>query len=1609
MAKTQKRKKKNFRLRRSVRRTLGALLMMTAIIVAAIPFPDAAATDTGESGTQEEERVLEAPVYEVEPDDTINIDVELTGNPDFTAYTIKEIDGIWWYEWQFKYFLMENNDSKAIIHSYNQDYKTKDIYLKDTINTGYPYVTETKMEEEFTNHGTITVGFDEYQDERYLYYFPEACKQVEQNLEDGLTSVSVTVTPSEVLKNDIEKKLEYYCEYIFDGGKLAGKGYTMVGVWASKSTINDPTITDNQVKIFIPGEKNIGGGNTVDYSEDENGFLYSIANSHRLFGIGNEALKGVKNVDTLTMSDQIRYIGDSAFENSFVREVTVQNVAEIGNYAFKGCDKLESFNATDALQVIGTEAFYGTKLKSIKLPAVKIGEGAFAKNDDLSLVSFEGGSNIIIGAFAFYDCPSLSSQDLSGVRIVEIGEGAFALSVLDDGTCKDFKFPSELSEITRFGEGILSGRTELKTVTMPASLGRVPTDDGLPENTFDGCKSLEVVTFPESSVYLAFGADFFCEVQNPDFYVTGPAKLAANSENPALPRQSTWSTSMSNDAPVPYVYKIDGKQYYEISNGDYLLLIDDKGTLVSCDFLDTTGDGLPDPTKIPEMVIPDKVANKVISNIAPGCFGESGIETDILDYIEKLIIKDGGNIKEIGNNVFQGAALMKEAYIGDSILKIGDKAFADISNLEKVTIGKNISQIGNGAFENCIALSDVIFKTPDNTATLTKDKIGDNAFTTNSGRLVFTGTIAENYGPFNYAMDPAKYADPEDGIRICYKTGDPSNLTVILDDRNHLPTLMDYPKFDDLDQIIIDTLDEEGNVIEQKNLLQKYQENDVLTPAEEALINATLFVEIPAGVKSIDTRGYLNNTSEQTVNPGQVVTNSMNREIYFSDDTEYPYGDTYTEYGLFNGMIDDRSTVTEAIPRGDDNILSITMHTVEYLPTISNDDLVGMGEEDYTGGAFYSCESLQRVALGSAMQDVGSVPFKDCLSLSEVDAADTQNYVSDNKILYEKVTNVLDDGTTVSGLEIVEVLHTRGLTGDLDVNSMADPLLSDVVSIAPAAFMNTTVGSVDLNGTRSELKIIPEDCFKGSQGLNYTYLPSNIRIILDGAFEDTGINGNIYIYGKEVDVKNDAFRGEDGKTVWTYKDTAAWNSVKDITNITVRPLEDTFRVTFYNSVNGQVIKAVDVEEGEKAEAPEGSEIPKVNGMKFKGWSTDEWKKVTKDLVVMALYESTGSGTGTGGGTGTGDGGTKVPGGVDKDGDGLPDVDENGNKLYTLTVTNGTGGGRYAAGKVVNIQAGAAPDGAGFTHWSSTNKDVIFNDATKPSTSLTMPAADTTVVSNFAGYYRLDVVYGSGSGSYPAGAKVEIQAVDAPQGRSFASWRSSTSALTIENARKQTTTVTMPKSNATVTATYMDNGSISGNSTNKNSQNGTKVIITKPGILNTDKASAYVSGSSDNFIVKISESAEATDAVQKALQAKYPDMTRVRYFAMDISLYDATGTRKITDTTGLKINITLPIPEALREYAGNNKIAAVVNGQIEDLAPKFVTIDGVPCISFTATHFSPYTIYVDTANLTTVSNTLDSTPKTGDGIHPKWFLSIGLASISMILFLKKDKRYTTKLS
>ncbi len=221
----------------------------------------------------------------------------------------------------------------------------------------------------------------------------------------------------------------------------------------------------------------------------------------------------------------------------------------------------------------------------------------------------------------------------------------------------------------------------------------------------------------------------------------------------------------------------------------------------------------------------------------------------------------------------------------------------------------------------------------------------------------------------------------------------------------------------------------------------------------------------------------------------------------------------------------------------------------------------------------------------------------------------------------------------------------------------------------------------------------------------------------------------------------------------------------------------------------------------------------------------------------------------------------------------------------------------------------------------------------------------------------------------------------------------------------TSTSTVPNRPSSSTSTTGTNGTVN-NTTNGTTNNGNKIYITKNGISNTDVASLAVSGSTDNFIVRITESPEATAAVEQSLTNTYGSLNGLAYLPMDISLYDSTGQNKITDSTGLNITVTMPIPDVLIQYGGNARVAAADNGNLQQITPRFTTIDGIACVSFVPPHFSPYVIYVDTNNLI-AGQMLDSTPATGDPIHPKWFAAIGMACVSILLFVLSDGRKRRK--
>ena len=132
--------------------------------------------------------------------------------------------------------------------------------------------------------------------------------------------------------------------------------------------------------------------------------------------------------------------------------------------------------------------------------------------------------------------------------------------------------------------------------------------------------------------------------------------------------------------------------------------------------------------------------------------------------------------------------------------------------------------------------------------------------------------------------------------------------------------------------------------------------------------------------------------------------------------------------------------------------------------------------------------------------------------------------------------------------------------------------------------------------------------------------------------------------------------------------------------------------------------------------------------------------------------------------------------------------------YTLKVVNGSGSGTYAAGTVVTITANAPPAGQSFLKWTG----ATVSNPNTPTTTLTMPAANTTVTAKYSSQtYTLTVVNGTGSGTYAAGTVVTITANTPPAGQTFLNW----TGATVSNANLSTTTLTMPSANTTVTANY----------------------------------------------------------------------------------------------------------------------------------------------------------------------------------------------------------------
>jgi len=188
----------------------------------------------------------------------------------------------------------------------------------------------------------------------------------------------------------------------------------------------------------------------------------------------------------------------------------------------------------------------------------------------------------------------------------------------------------------------------------------------------------------------------------------------------------------------------------------------------------------------------------------------------------------------------------------------------------------------------------------------------------------------------------------------------------------------------------------------------------------------------------------------------------------------------------------------------------------------------------------------------------------------------------------------------------------------------------------------------------------------------------------------------------------------------------------------------------------------------------------------------------------------------------------------------------------------------------------------------------------------------------------------------------------------------------------------------------------------------EIIQTPAEIKNPELISVKPNGEAftQSVEVRIKEDATVKKVIEDALdEVIKEELTETTVFPLDISLYIKGTDTKVQPNEGTSVTITCPIPESLLTNKDSIKVVCIIDGKLTVLETKVVLIDGVYCVEFTATHFSPYAMVVDSANelsnvgetanpavsaTTPVKHTIAKNPKTSGNN------TVGIISIIAIL-------------
>ncbi len=1523
-------KKKSRRLKRSVRRTLGTLLLISALIVAAIPVDylqaegEDAPADWG---------VLDAADDKI-PVVTDKDIIYSTGDGKFQFALSPKTAGA--------------SDKVAVILGYTGGVLSEPLEIPNTVD-----VYAQLYDNDGTGKGFVAVG----KNNNFLYYRVAIMGTKEQQkVENGVPVVDSNGNP---VMEEVEVEVGHHFNPCF---------FEDYANWGSKNASE---------LYYYPDNKDTGINPDPILATDTN---FQRIRDVQVWYVGNQYLEGSNGAWNVAGNVTYATRDRGVFANQGnITELRVgEYMSGIGNYAFYNCTSLKGITLNNNLNTIGV--------------------GSFANCYNMTSANLPLSSNIaVIGGHAFDSCRSLKNFVLP-VPVQKIGDSAFEnCEGLEEIDLTAGGQEVSLSEIGRYA---FKNCISLKSLSFPETFRQV-----LDVSVFSGCSSLEYIEAADKTDMVNFTGDFdkFKSWVPSTFYFKGLKNTKVHQTATA----NNIAYSFFDNASNQYVFELtvtqDGKKA--------VCWVDGTGKLIYCKM----DDGMT-TIELPTIIGPYPVNAIGASTFQDNCF------------LEEITIP--ADMESIESNAFRGCHNLE------------DVIFADPAKLGAIGAGAFKTQQTNHAYcpaENAVSGNNTVPYVP------VQDPV-----------LHFVGPISNESEPFKYAMDPSENINVggQEVTYITYYSGWPTNLAVRYNPDTDKNTLIDYPTLKKMEERKYNTSDyayiTEDYEKAASIAAQKYYANGwgALTEDEANIVSAALNIVLPEGIEAIGTieengetfglfeykevneeysSGLLGNGDElrktivaegiQEVAPNAFKGCKYLEEITFSDNT--------TSIG--DHAFEDCVVLEKAN-------LPATVSSMGLSPFRGCDI---MSEVDFNGSSYFTCKDSVIFEL-----DGSGSPAK----LVEYLSGKRPRIVEPSEV--EGITEIYPEAFMGTNVESVDLTGSKipaiPLSTFQDTSALYTVTLPDGCrSIAQDAFSDSAIRLLRIPNSVS---VINEKAFDDTDNDGATDKSSLTFVCVEDSVaelyaKDNGIQiryilpvYTVKFYDPDLKVVDTQYIEEGspftaptveslpenvGYTRLTWTPPSGTIVTSDL-NVYARyenmdPSEFQKTVNFYAFDKKEILSTQSVTPGENAVPPVP---PNVDGYAFTGWWPEDMKitdETENPYNIYAQYE-------------------KIDSSDNKHTVTFYDYDDS--VVLTLRVDDG----KDATVPASLTQALQKRAGYTFTGWKPLPVNVtedmnVYAQYTQNTTPTPAPGSSGSATpspnpntgsgntgsgNNTVGAsHTLTVRNGSGSGSYVQGTQVIIVANDPPAGQEFAGWTVSPASTVVTDKSMSAAIITMPNNDVAVIANYKakDKSSSSGSGTSSGTNSGTgsnrpgsgsgtvagggtTVVIDKNGLSNTGVVSATVNGSSDNFTIKITESGAATEAILRALLAEYGNVDNIKYFPMDISLYDSTGTNKITDTTGLSISITLPLPDSLIAYAGNNQVAGVVNDKLDKLTPKFTTINGVSCITFTAEHFSPYVIYVDVNNLS-AGGANDSTPKTGDGIHPKWFLSIGLACLSFVLFMQKD--------